>query len=155
MMVTTPIEPSICDEQLAELTAIISASSASYPQSSLWRSVLARLRAAEAKRDELRADNLDIVASNIKLSAQVKALHLVGHALSLLPGADVTLDVLPAVKALQKDAERWRHARNILTVEAIETAQSDYLNFGLPPAESESVRADQAIDAAMAAKEGV
>lgn len=51
--------------------------------------------------------------------------------------------------ALKKDAERWRHARNILTVDAIETAQSEYINFGLPPAESESIRVDQAIDAAM------
>ncbi|HEP9800778.1 TPA: hypothetical protein VDW15_004463 [Pseudomonas aeruginosa] len=51
--------------------------------------------------------------------------------------------------AAKADAKRWRHARNILTVEAIESAQSDYINFGLPPAESESIRADQAIDAAM------
>lgn len=51
--------------------------------------------------------------------------------------------------ALKKDAARWRHARSILTVDAIETAQSEYINFGLPPAESESIRADQAIDAAM------
>ncbi|HHO8040556.1 TPA: hypothetical protein ACRXVT_002516 [Pseudomonas aeruginosa] len=51
--------------------------------------------------------------------------------------------------AAEADAKRWRHARNILTVEAIESAQSDYINFGLPPAESESIRADQAIDAAM------
>src|SRR5690606_24419687 len=34
--------------------------------------------------------------------------------------------------ALKKDAERWRHARSILTVDAIETAQSEYINFGLP-----------------------
>ncbi|WP_312388548.1 hypothetical protein [Stutzerimonas nitrititolerans] len=51
--------------------------------------------------------------------------------------------------AMAKDAERWRHARSILTVDAIETAQSEYIGFGFPPAESESVRADQAIDAAM------
>ncbi|MDH0906483.1 hypothetical protein N5C65_03400 [Pseudomonas aeruginosa] len=51
--------------------------------------------------------------------------------------------------AAEADAKRWSHARNILTVEAIESAQSDYINFGLPPAESESIRADQAIDAAM------
>ncbi|MFU3623242.1 hypothetical protein ACM7JP_08350 [Pseudomonas aeruginosa] len=51
--------------------------------------------------------------------------------------------------AAEADAKRWRHARNILTVEAIESAQSDFINFGLPPAESESIRADQAIDAAM------
>ena len=52
-------------------------------------------------------------------------------------------------ESLKKDAERWRHARNILTVDAIETAQSEYINFGLPPSESESIRADQAIDAAL------
>lgn len=53
------------------------------------------------------------------------------------------------LRTAEKDASRWRHARNILTVEAIEIAQSDFLNFGLPPSESESVRADISIDAAM------
>ncbi|HHO8100702.1 TPA: hypothetical protein ACRXTU_000261 [Pseudomonas aeruginosa] len=57
--------------------------------------------------------------------------------------------IIARLRAAEPDAKRWRHARNILTVEAIESAQSDYINFGLPPAESESIRADQAIDAAM------
>ncbi|HBO3725419.1 TPA: hypothetical protein SMO11_000111 [Pseudomonas aeruginosa] len=57
--------------------------------------------------------------------------------------------LIARLRAAEPDAKRWRHARNILTVEAIESAQSDYINFGLPPAESESIRADQAIDAAM------
>ncbi|HID7917402.1 TPA: hypothetical protein ACXIEW_002580 [Pseudomonas aeruginosa] len=52
-------------------------------------------------------------------------------------------------KELVVDAKRWRHARDILTVEAIELAQSDFINFGLPPDERESIRADQAIDSAM------
>lgn len=51
---------------------------------------------------------------------------------------------------LGKDAERWRKARDILTVEAVEYAQSEFLNFGLPPDESESAAVDAAIDAAMA-----
>lgn len=50
---------------------------------------------------------------------------------------------------LLRDAKRWRKARDILTVEAIEYAQSEFINFGMPPDEAESVRADQAIDAAM------
>lgn len=58
-------------------------------------------------------------------------------------------DIIARLRAAEADAKRWSHARNILTVEAIESAQSDYINFGLPPAESESIRADQAIDAAM------
>ncbi|HCF7385838.1 TPA: hypothetical protein NIJ97_002017 [Pseudomonas aeruginosa] len=57
--------------------------------------------------------------------------------------------LIARLRAAEADAKRWSHARNILTVEAIESAQSDFINFGLPPAESESIRADQAIDAAM------
>lgn len=63
-----------------------------------------------------------------------------------------TLLIIARLRAAEADAKRWRHARSILTVEAIETAQSDLINFGLPPAESESIRADQAIDAAMERK---
>ncbi|MEX1859597.1 hypothetical protein [Pseudomonas aeruginosa] len=58
-------------------------------------------------------------------------------------------DLIARLRAAEVDAKRWRHARSILTVEAIETAQSDFINFGLPPVESESIRADQAIDSAM------
>ncbi len=90
---TTPIVPSISDEQLAELEESFAPFDGQ--QSMMIKGLIARLRAAE------------------------------------------------------DDAKRWRHARSILAVEAIETAQSDFINFGLPPAESESVRADQAIDAAM------
>ena len=51
---STPIVPSISDEQLAELEAIIDASDGNHPQTSLWRSVLARLRAAEADAKRYR-----------------------------------------------------------------------------------------------------
>lgn len=75
------------------------------------------------------------------------------EAIAFLPDEVVSArdyDALLAERdALAKDAARWRHARSILTVDAIETAQSEYINFGLPPDESESIRADQAIDAAM------
>ncbi|HEJ1634677.1 TPA: hypothetical protein SL675_003893 [Pseudomonas aeruginosa] len=57
--------------------------------------------------------------------------------------------IIARLRAAEVDAKRWRHARDILTVEAIESAQSDFINFGLPPDESESIRADQAIDSAM------
>lgn len=50
---------------------------------------------------------------------------------------------------LKRDAERWRYARDILTIEAIELAQSEFIQFGLPPSEADSIRADQAIDQAM------
>ena len=56
--------------------------------------------------------------------------------------------------ALRKDAERWRKAREILPVEAIKIAHSDFVNFGLPPDEKENVRVDDAIDAAMAKATG-
>ncbi|HEP8813943.1 TPA: hypothetical protein VDU63_003591 [Pseudomonas aeruginosa] len=57
--------------------------------------------------------------------------------------------LIARLRAAEVDAKRWRHARDILTVEAIESAQSDFINFGFPPDESESIRADQAIDSAM------
>ncbi|WP_447444513.1 hypothetical protein [Pseudomonas aeruginosa] len=61
--------------------------------------------------------------------------------------SDAVKGLIARLRAAEADAKRWRHARNILTIEAIETAQSDFINFGLPPAESESIRADHAIDA--------
>lgn len=63
-------------------------------------------------------------------------------------------DALAAeVKALRGDAERWRHARSILTVDQIENAQSDYdawVSAGETVSDEESKRADEAIDAARA-----
>ncbi|HEJ3825258.1 TPA: hypothetical protein SL450_001744 [Pseudomonas aeruginosa] len=58
-------------------------------------------------------------------------------------------DLIARLRAAEVDAKRWRHARDILTVEAIESAQCDFINFFLPPDERESIRADQAIDSAM------
>lgn len=59
------------------------------------------------------------------------------------------LALISRLRAAEMDAVRWRYARDILTVEAIETAQSEFISFGLPAAESESLRVDAAIDAAM------
>ena|SRR5690554_505769 len=79
-----------------------------------------------------------------------EGLHSKSDIAAELGWRDMQIDALLAERdALAKDAARWRHARSILTVDAIETAQSEYINFGLPPAESESIRADQAIDAAL------
>lgn len=91
------------------------------------------------------------------MSKEVKRYRLFAslrrEAIAFLPDEVVSArdyDALLAERdALAKDAARWRHARSILAVDAIETAQSEYINFGLPPAESESIRADQAIDAAL------
>lgn len=69
------------------------------------------------------------------------------------PTADEFRALISRLRAAERDAARWRKARDILTVEAIETAQSDFINFGLPAAESESLRADAAIDATMALPE--
>ncbi len=57
--------------------------------------------------------------------------------------------LIARLRAAEVDAKRWRHARDILTVEAIESAQCDFINFFLPPDERESIRADQAIDSAI------
>lgn len=48
------------------------------------------------------------------------------------------------------DAARWRHARKILAISEIEDAQAMHARFGGQSSEAESVRADAAIDAAMA-----
>ncbi|ALU48878.1 hypothetical protein [Pseudomonas aeruginosa] len=58
-------------------------------------------------------------------------------------------DIIARLRAAEVDAKRWRHARDILTIEAIESAHCAFISFGLPPDESESIRADQAIDSAM------
>lgn len=57
--------------------------------------------------------------------------------------------LIARLRAAEVDAKRWRHARDILTIEAIESAHCAFISFGLPPDESESIRADQAIDSAM------
>ena len=53
------------------------------------------------------------------------------------------------VDGLRKDAERWRFARQILSIEAIESASLEFRAYGMPAAEYENLRADNAIDAAM------
>ena len=53
------------------------------------------------------------------------------------------------IKRLEKDAGRWRHARTILSIEDIERAQKDMEDYELSPQESENVKADAAIDAAI------
>lgn len=84
-------------------------------------------------------ERCNVEFAKFMVSAREGVLELIAENEALLAERD----------ALKKDAARWRHARSILTVDAIETAQSEYINFGLPPGESESIRADQAIDAAM------
>ncbi|HCL4061850.1 hypothetical protein PZS78_20345 [Pseudomonas aeruginosa] len=57
--------------------------------------------------------------------------------------------LIARLRAAEVDAKRWRHTRDIITVEAIESAHCAFISFGLPPDESESIRVDQAIDSAM------
>lgn len=59
------------------------------------------------------------------------------------------LDSLRAeAKALRVDAERWRHARKLFDVDAIENCQAYYEEFCMLCSEQECVKADTAIDAA-------
>lgn len=53
--------------------------------------------------------------------------------------------------ALRVDAERWRYARSILTIAAIEDCQAEYGGCANKAEEWVSARADEAIDAAMGA----
>ncbi len=50
--------------------------------------------------------------------------------------------------ALREDAERWRHARILLTDDDIEGMRGAYESFGKMVSEEECKRADAAIDAA-------
>ena len=54
------------------------------------------------------------------------------------------------IEALRQDAERWRHARKLLTVDDLEGAQGAFDSFGCLVSEHECLRVDAAIDAAMA-----
>src|SRR5690606_15681516 len=53
-----------------------------------------------------------------------------------------------ALEAARVDAERWRHARRILTVEDIESSQGMFKAFGFKSDEHENRKADAAIDQA-------
>lgn len=53
------------------------------------------------------------------------------------------------VEGLKKDAERWRHARRILSVLYIEDSQEKHVMWARSADEAENVKADKAIDAAM------
>jgi len=53
-----------------------------------------------------------------------------------------------ALEAARADAERWRHARRILTVEDIESSQDMFDAFGVEGDEHENRKADAAIDQA-------
>ncbi|KOQ78844.1 hypothetical protein ABW45_04535 [Stenotrophomonas maltophilia] len=55
------------------------------------------------------------------------------------------------VEAYRKDAERWRYARRILPVLYIEDSQEKHVLWARVADESENVKADTAIDAAMGA----
>lgn len=53
------------------------------------------------------------------------------------------------VEGLRKDAERWRYARRILPVLYIEESHDKYVLWCRSDDESENLKADVAIDAAM------
>lgn len=122
---TTPIVQSISDEQLAELEEYCH------------------------KRAFVCCGNFKSGAEYMSAREEVCCNEPVLTDVNINTPAEEILGLIARLRAAEAYAKRWRHARNILTVEAIESAQSDYINFGLPPAESESIRADKAIDAAM------
>jgi len=61
---------------------------------------------------------------------------------------DTIAEAAAALEAAREDAERWRHARRILTVEDIESAQDMFDAFGFEGNEHENRKADAAIDQA-------
>src|SRR5690606_31523542 len=60
----------------------------------------------------------------------------------------VAAEAAAALEAAREDAERWRHARRILTVEDIESSQDMFDAFGVEGDEHENRKADAAIDQA-------
>ena len=56
--------------------------------------------------------------------------------------------LLSRVAELETGAARWQHARKLLTIDDIESAQQSLEAFGGLVSEDESRRADEAIDAA-------
>lgn len=65
---------------------------------------------------------------------------------------DEVSQIRAEVESLRKDAERWRYARRILPVLYIEDSHEKYAKWCRNDDESENVKADCAIDAAMGAK---
>lgn len=55
--------------------------------------------------------------------------------------------LLEEISGLRVDAERWRKARKILSVDDISDRYDDFVSFGRTSDEAENVRADLAVDA--------
>ena len=58
------------------------------------------------------------------------------------------------LRGLKRDADRWRHARRLFTIDDIEGAQGAHDSFGGMVSEDECIRADDAIDDAMKGANG-
>ncbi len=66
------------------------------------------------------------------------------------PAMEALLQLERTLRESQKDAERWRKARTIFSIEDIERAVDDMR--GCVPDEAENLKADAAIDAALLSK---
>lgn len=67
------------------------------------------------------------------------------------PQAEEVRKLRAEADALRLDAERWRHARMLFTIDDIEGRSEDLRSFGYFASEEENIRADEAIDRAIAA----
>jgi hypothetical protein len=99
------------------------------------------------KFKELRGLIAQWRATNCRTEAQDRVYRVCADQLEPLLAA-----LLDEVEALTADAERWRHARKLLTVDDIEGSQGAFDSFGGLVSEDECKRADSAIDAATAKK---
>jgi len=144
---TTPPVMTVTDELLAELDRSVRV---------VWRDDDATVIAVDTLTTELRrlrVENAELAQSLAESRANDQAA--MGWLTSLRwasgdRGERMLPELVSHIEGLAKDAGRWRKARDILTVDAIEYAQHDFIQFGLPASELESVRADMAIDTAMA-----
>ena len=87
----------------------------------------------------------------LKFTAETTKAKYGGNCAVLVASDDV-LDLLEQLEASQRDAARWRKARELLSVDEIERCvERAVISI---PEEYHNLKADAAIDAAMAATKG-
>ena len=140
---TTPTDTMTADDVLATIArhrdahAALSVSDAysaqEYPR---LRDAHEAVAAVYAERDALAEFRKEAASLTLDIKAGLAELLLERDAL------------LSRVAELETGAARWQHARKLLTIDDIESAQQSLEAFGGLVSEDESRRADEAIDAA-------
>src|SRR5690606_4653689 len=105
-------------------------------------------KAVEMLSEEFAKVGISEVSLNLPVDAA--CVRAISRALAaLVAEARSQQEAAAALEAARVDAERWRHARRILTVEDIESSQGMFKAFGFKSDEHENRKADAAIDRAL------